>query len=81
MTRAEVDAFVQQVELTSLVGEDETSRIIERNLLSRLDHAAYLGRELARAERSLETGELYVQDRASGEVCEECKSTPGCGCP
>ena len=37
---------------------------IEKGLLSRLDHAAYLGRELARAEHSLMTGESYVQDAA-----------------
>ena len=37
---------------------------IRMGLLSRLDHAAYLGRELARAECSLSTGEEYVQDRA-----------------
>ncbi|MFN9621760.1 MAG: DUF4346 domain-containing protein [Cyanobacteriota bacterium] len=30
--------------------------------LSRLDHALYLGRELQKAERCLETGEAYVQD-------------------
>jgi tetrahydromethanopterin S-methyltransferase subunit A len=39
---------------------------IERGLVSRLDHAAYLGMELARAERSLKTGDRYVQDRAPG---------------
>ena len=37
---------------------------IEEGLLSRLDHAAYLGRELARAEHSLATGEPYIQDSA-----------------
>ncbi|UCG88340.1 MAG: DUF4346 domain-containing protein, partial [Gemmatimonadota bacterium] len=37
---------------------------IERGLVSRLDHAAYLGWELARAERALEAGEKYVQDAA-----------------
>jgi tetrahydromethanopterin S-methyltransferase subunit A len=37
---------------------------IDRRLLSRLDHAAYLGRELARAEQSLKSGELFVQDAA-----------------
>jgi tetrahydromethanopterin S-methyltransferase subunit A len=52
---------------------------IERKLLSRFDHAAYLGRELARAERSLLAAEPYVQDRAPGEL------TPlpmalSCGC-
>jgi tetrahydromethanopterin S-methyltransferase subunit A len=43
------------------------TEVIERGLLTRLDHAAYLGRELASAERSLRTGERYVQDRAPGE--------------
>lgn len=41
--------------------------IIKRGLVSQLDHAAYLGRELAAAERSLQTGQPYVQDRAPGE--------------
>lgn len=37
---------------------------IDRGLVSRLDHAAYLGRELARAERALSSGEDYLQDGA-----------------
>jgi tetrahydromethanopterin S-methyltransferase subunit A len=37
---------------------------IDRGLISRLDHAAYLGRELARAEASLNSGEPFVQDAA-----------------
>jgi tetrahydromethanopterin S-methyltransferase subunit A len=59
---------------------------IEKGLVSRLDHAAYLGRELARAERSLATGEPYVQDRAPGEITEDSASAlaalprAGCGC-
>lgn len=43
------------------------AEIVKRGLVSQLDHAAYLGRELATAERSLRTGEPYVQDRAPGE--------------
>ena len=35
---------------------------IERALLSRLDHAAYLGSELQKAETALRTGRSYVQD-------------------
>jgi tetrahydromethanopterin S-methyltransferase subunit A len=35
---------------------------IECGLLSRLDHASYLGRELERAEQALKTGQPYVQD-------------------
>jgi tetrahydromethanopterin S-methyltransferase subunit A len=50
---------------------------IERGFVSRLDHAAYLGRELARAERSLLTGEPYVQDRAPGEL-ESREASCGC---
>jgi len=37
---------------------------INRKLVSRLDHAAYLGRELARAEGALTSGERYIQDAA-----------------
>jgi tetrahydromethanopterin S-methyltransferase subunit A len=37
---------------------------IERGLVSRLDHAAYLGRELARAEQALGSGSKYIQDAA-----------------
>jgi tetrahydromethanopterin S-methyltransferase subunit A len=37
---------------------------IGRGLISRLDHAAYLGRELARAEESLHSGKPFVQDAA-----------------
>jgi tetrahydromethanopterin S-methyltransferase subunit A len=43
------------------------AEIVKRGLVSQLDHAAYLGRELAIAERSLQRGEPYVQDRAPGE--------------
>lgn len=39
---------------------------IERDLVTRLDHAAYLGRELARAEQSLLQGTPFVQDGAPG---------------
>ncbi len=42
--------------------------VIDEELISRLDHAAYLGRELARAEHALHSEESYVQDRAPGEL-------------
>ncbi len=45
---------------------------IERALLSRLDHAAYLGRELARAEHALLSGESYVQDAAPERCFADC---------
>ena len=41
---------------------------IEKELLTRLDHAAYLGRELARAEIALETTDRYVQDAAPEQL-------------
>ena len=37
---------------------------IGKGLVSRLDHAAYLGKELARAEQSLLKDGAYVQDAA-----------------
>ena len=61
------------------------TQVIKLALISRLDHAAYLGRELARAEQSLLSGENYVQDRAAGELdsdLDKTKSqeTNACGC-
>jgi tetrahydromethanopterin S-methyltransferase subunit A len=57
------------------------AEIVKRGLVSQLDHAAYLGRELATAERSLQTGEPYTQDRAPGEPmsAEDAGKTDGCG--
>ena len=58
--------------------------IIARGLVSRLDHAAYLGRELARAELNIAEGRRYVQDRAPGAEVEEtsaAKQSTACACP
>jgi len=52
-------------------GEDAasiSSTLINMGLVSQLDHAAYLGRELARAEVSLDSDIKYVQDKAQGEI-------------
>jgi len=40
------------------------STIIENGWITELSHAAYLGRELAKAEFSLRTGSKYTQDKA-----------------
>jgi dihydropteroate synthase-like protein len=40
------------------------SKIIELGLVSREDHMAYLGSELAKAEIALRTGKEYIQDKA-----------------
>lgn len=40
------------------------STAIERGLVSRLDHAAYLGRELEKAFLSMTQGFQYIQDMA-----------------
>jgi tetrahydromethanopterin S-methyltransferase subunit A len=55
---------------------------IDRGLLARLDHAAYLGRELSRAEESLKTGESYIQDAAPEEprLLSLAKSDCGASC-
>lgn len=52
---------------------------IENNLVSRLDHAAYLGRELARAEGALKSSDSYVQDGAPERTPVEGPSECGCG--
>jgi dihydropteroate synthase-like protein len=51
----------------SVIIKGETSRSVyskieEMNFITRLDHAAYLGRELTKAEIALKTGKEYIQD-------------------
>lgn len=53
--------------------------IIELDLVSRLDHASYLGKELARAEESLRTGRPYIQDRAQDRPDPPAQKAAGCG--
>jgi len=48
--------------LCSRTARDLLLEIVSRGLVSRLDHAAYLGRELAKAEEALRIGRSYVQD-------------------
>ncbi len=43
--------------------EQVYEQIVESGLVSRLDHAAYLGSELAKAEIALRTGKEYIQDK------------------
>jgi dihydropteroate synthase len=42
--------------------ESVYAKIIQLGLVTRLDHAAYLGSELAKAEVALKTGKEYIQD-------------------
>jgi len=44
--------------------EEIYSKIIEMNLITRLDHAAYLGSELTKAEIALKIGKNYIQDNS-----------------
>lgn len=54
---------------------------VEQGLITRLDHAAYLGRELAKAEFAIKTGTTYIQDAALGEVPQDEKcSDSTCSC-
>ena len=56
------------------------STAVEQKLVSRLDHACYLGKELARAEAAMKTGGDYVQDKAPEPVCTgPACSSEGCG--
>ena len=57
--------------LQTIVGNDAASlyyTIIESGFISKLDHAAYLGRELTKAEYLLKHNIPYVQDKALGEL-------------
>jgi tetrahydromethanopterin S-methyltransferase subunit A len=44
------------------------STVVERGFVTQLDHAAYLGRELAKAEAALADGITYEQDAALGRL-------------
>jgi dihydropteroate synthase-like protein len=58
--------FVGAVQREVVKGKDATSvygTLIEMGLVTRLDHAAYLGRELAKAEIALKLGRSYTQDQ------------------
>ncbi len=52
----------------------------EKGLVSRLDHAAYLGQELARAEAALLTGAEYVQDGAPERRRPSSGAATSCSC-
>jgi tetrahydromethanopterin S-methyltransferase subunit A len=57
---------------------------VERGFVTQLDHAAYLGRELAKAEAALSNGITYEQDAALGvlaaaEPIQEKESDCQCG--
>jgi tetrahydromethanopterin S-methyltransferase subunit A len=47
------------------------STVVERGFVTQLDHAAYLGRELAKAEAALLDGITYEQDAALGRLPAE----------
>ncbi len=71
--------------LTHVIEGKESALIaataVEQGLITRLDHAAYLGRELAKAEVAIKTGATYTQDAALGEIPEEEKcSDSTCSC-
>lgn len=44
------------------------AELIERGLVSQLDHAAYLGREMERAKLSMQLNFPFVQDKAFGDL-------------
>jgi len=53
--------------------------VVQEGLVTQLDHAAYLGRELAKAEIALQTGAHYEQDAALRILpSKESKSTELC---
>ena len=59
------DRIYCQHESVTVVGENAKEiidTVIRLGLISRLDHAGYLGRELKKAELALKLGKSYVQD-------------------
>jgi tetrahydromethanopterin S-methyltransferase subunit A len=52
---------------------------IDKGLISRLDHAAYIGQELTRAEQVLKSKRVYVQDSAPEHISNFLQKKH-CGC-
>ena len=60
--------------LQTIEGTDAASiyyTIIEKGFITKLDHAAYLGKELTKAEYFLKYNIPFVQDKALGELVDE----------
>jgi tetrahydromethanopterin S-methyltransferase subunit A len=60
--------------LQTIVGNDASSiyyTIIEKDFISKLDHCAYLGKELTKAEYFIKYDIPYRQDKALGELTDE----------
>jgi tetrahydromethanopterin S-methyltransferase subunit A len=60
--------------LHTIEGTDVASiyyTIIEKGFISKLDHAAYLGKELTKAEYYLKYDIPFIQDKALGELVDE----------
>jgi len=60
--------------LQTIVGNDAASiyyTIIEKEFISKLDHCAYLGKELTKAEYFIKYNIPYIQDKALGELVNE----------
>ena len=52
------------IELEGTTAQQLINAILARALITQLDHAAYIGRELTRAELALVTGRPYIQEAA-----------------
>jgi dihydropteroate synthase len=58
------EAKEPSVAVRGVDSEEIMAEVLRLGLVSRLDHAAYLGGELAKAEEALRIGRDYVQDAA-----------------
>ncbi|MFX0169732.1 MAG: dihydropteroate synthase-like protein [Candidatus Hodarchaeota archaeon] len=56
------DRETPSLELSGATAQQLIEGIITRKLVSQLDHAAYIGRELTKAELALITGRPYIQE-------------------
>lgn len=67
-----VEHYRNSGEQTCVIEGSDTAKIcaeiIERGLVSQLDHAAYLGREIERAKLSMQLDFTFRQDRALGDL-------------
>jgi dihydropteroate synthase len=60
--------MLSDLEVPALIVKGKTAegiyrKIVNLGLISKMDHAAYLGSELTKAEIALRTGKEYIQDK------------------
>jgi dihydropteroate synthase len=62
VSQGKIRAIQDRINLAGFNAKDLLNTIVDLGLVTRLDHAGYLGRELQKAETAMLLGRSYIQD-------------------